>query len=122
MINGGLAEPQPLILNSNEKRKDFAYPAKPRSGHVVIKTGESIRLACPGSKLNLATDTSVSDTLLTCVGSNNYLVEAADIEDTIDNISCEKYPDVLIKSTGKRCGSNGVTIEIGFSLSGTTKM
>ncbi|XP_012277376.1 uncharacterized protein LOC105698058 [Orussus abietinus] len=115
LVNGGLPDPQPLILKQGHE-KGFVYPNEVETKNIVLSKGESFRLACPGSKLEIQSPEFVDDAIATCVGGTSFSIGRQSVVENFRDIRCSSYPKVVALGTSKTC-PNGKEGEIGFSLS-----
>ncbi|XP_046628592.1 uncharacterized protein LOC124309218 [Neodiprion virginianus] len=114
LINGGLAEPQPLILRPGFEG-GYVIPEETGSGSVTLAVGESLRLVCLGNSFDLETSEPVEDANVTCVGGTTFTFEGLGITEEFENIGCLSYPTHTARRTGVAC-PNGEVCEIGFDL------
>ncbi|XP_034935246.1 uncharacterized protein [Chelonus insularis] len=113
-INDNLLEHQPLFLHPTIE-KGFIYPKEVGTNVVVIKSGDSIRLACPGSHILLNTIKLYENVLFQC--SEDYLFSfiGENIKMSIYQIVCDEHPRHAARKTSRSC-EIGIIGEIGFFI------
>ena len=111
-----LSQSAPLLLSSVAGQTDFVYPANSATRQIIYKTGESVRVACPGSHLNVNSKIKLTDTLLKCIGSNIFELPGTEFKNQMSEILCAKTPEFMIRPSIEKCGANRISVEIGFLI------
>ncbi|XP_015609362.1 uncharacterized protein LOC107274608 [Cephus cinctus] len=112
LINGGLAEPQPLIMWPGID-STWAYPNKTGTKSIILESGDSLRLICLNSNFDIEELVNYSDTTVTCLHDTTVYFNEAKYEEVFENIACTSYPTETARKTSKTCPS-GELCEIGF--------
>lgn len=123
---------QPLIIQSNSKNPKYLYPDFANDPHIVVDSGKSINVFCPG-RTNVQSSSMVEPTLLKvkgkkfhgskmglpfkCLEEDEFSADGLRVR--FSDISCEKMPNFsynpVLRPLGTKCGI-GSRYEIGFIL------
>ncbi|XP_037033999.1 uncharacterized protein LOC119072810 [Bradysia coprophila] len=108
-VNGGLPEPQPLLLRPNTL--NFFNPD--RNGIITLAENQQIELFCSGSFV--APFTNTRTLFATCQGGSFVVSGAARVFNTL---ACTGQVAHLARRTGQRCFDGSTHSEVGFDLGG----
>lgn len=106
-MNGGLPEPQPLLIRPNSL--NFFNPD--RTGIVTVAEGQQIELYCSASFVAPYTNTR---TLFATCSGGNFLVNGAIT--TFSTLACTGQVFHTARRTGQRCFDGSTLSEVGFNL------
>lgn len=114
-VNGGLGEPQPLLLKPNGTDYDAFYLPEDNSGTISFAVGEVVNVACPGSYLAINSVTSsYTIAAATCVSGSTFSIAGTQVP--FINITCTSYPWHTAQYTGNTCATKYKEIEVGFEV------
>jgi hypothetical protein len=116
-INNDLPEPQPLLLIPGGSTDGHGfYLPEGDDGLVVLATGQTMLLACPGNTNGFNNTNLVLRTALaTCVSGTTFHVNS--VSYNFSNFPCRSYPFQTAKYSGSTCYAGTKRhIEIGFEV------
>ncbi|CAG9765127.1 unnamed protein product [Ceutorhynchus assimilis] len=103
----------PMIIAYD--KNEFVYP-EPGESSFTFSKHESLRLVCPGSRINLGSELTYTNiTSATCV-SGNFLNINNKTSVQWTQISCASEAKKTAKLTGRTCENNGKEVNIGFDV------
>jgi len=106
-VNGGLPEPQPLLIRPNSL--NFFNPD--RNGLINVLENQQIELFCSGSFV--APFTNTRNLFATCQGGN-FLVNG--VSRVFSTLACTGQVAHLARRTGQHCFDGSTLSEVGFNL------
>lgn len=110
-------ENQPLFLQPDSKNPTYLYPEVADGPELVIKSGETINIFCPG-KINIPSHNNAKKNVtaskinipIECIENDKFSSKGTTIN--FSDISCLSYNPVL-KALNQKCGT-GNRYKIGF--------
>ncbi|XP_031837785.2 salivary endonuclease-like [Nomia melanderi] len=109
--DGDLKLPQPLVLTSDSN--EFFYPNTGKQSTLVLETGKSIALACPGAG-NLIVDTKVQLATATCEEDKYFTING--ISRNFSTIVCKARPAISANTLKQKCLQKYTSVAIGFEF------
>ncbi|CAO1405394.1 unnamed protein product [Diamesa tonsa] len=109
-VNGGLGEPQPLLIRPGTS--NFYYPAG-KDGIINLNENGQIEIFCSSG---FATPSGVANSATaTCASGNQFIVN--NVRYSFNQFACKNFVESTARKTGGRCYNNGFEVEIGFVVS-----
>lgn len=108
-INGGLQEPQPLILKPGTA--ELVHP-KDRRGIIELEPAERIEVFCTSGFANRRTSTNI---ILTCSTGTTFSDDAGQRND-FKFYTCVSTPTHEAIRTGRTCFENAAVLSVGFRV------
>lgn len=109
-VNGGLEEPQPLILQPGTS--NFLYPNS-TSGIVQVNEGAQVELYCSDSFAQIGAQSIT----IRCEGGTKWTYNGASYD--FKYFNCRNYPFHVAKRSGKTCFEGATVINVGFEVTGS---
>nr|QJD55726.1 DNA/RNA non-specific endonuclease [Tribolium castaneum] len=103
-------DPEPIVVDGTYT---FLYAA-PDASSVLVKSGETIIISCPGGEITVGSTSFNSTVSATCVSNSDFSVGSATIN--FNQIVCSWNPFHTARYTGKSCEKQGKEIEVGFVI------
>ncbi|GLH05776.1 Uncharacterized protein GBIM_11350 [Gryllus bimaculatus] len=111
---------QPLLLRPGGSRDARGFVHVDASANVVLKTGEEIELACPGTNNYLQGSNVLPLPNITVACQSSYTFTADGISISLNQVECALEPlhEARVTGDARRCAPRLSHVEVGFALAG----